>query len=338
LEQNLTICREIGHKWGIAVVLFLLAEVARSQGNGAAARARFEESRATFRELGNKGGIAACLGSLGRIAFAQGEHAAAQLLFEESLALYRELGSKSGIAGNFLDLGNVAYDRGDYTTARFVYGQSLALFRETGNYPGTNISLHKLIKVAIQQGNHAEARALSDQGAALARQNGDPGLLIMAGELARQTGECDRAAGLYQEALTLYRNQDNRPGTVMALHNLGHAELRLGQVLSARARFVEGLRLAEVGGGRRSVAQCVAGLGAAEVAGGRPERAARLLGAAGARLGGSGTDLDEVDQAEWERAEAAGVAALGREGFDAAFAEGQAMIWEQAVAFALDSA
>lgn len=124
---------------------------------------------------------------------------------------------------------------------------------------------------------------------------------------------------------------------MMLLSNLGYAHLRGEQIPSAHACFVAALQLAQNPENRQQIALGLAGLGAVEAAEGKAARGARLLGTAAALRGDGSPKREAVDQSEWERAVDACVAALGEEAFALNFAEGGAMTWEQALAFARDS-
>jgi hypothetical protein len=75
------------------------------------------------------------------------------------------------------------------------------------------------------------------------------------------------------------------------------------------------------------------GLADVALAEGRPRRAAQLLAAA--RLIVENQQTHPVDRDDYERDVALARAQLGEEAFTAAWAEGQAMSLEQAIAFAL---
>jgi hypothetical protein len=82
---------------------------------------------------------------------------------------------------------------------------------------------------------------------------------------------------------------------------------------------------------------CLAGLARAAAAQGQPERAARLFAAVPVPYRARGPVLVEAaDRAEFDREVASVRAQLGEAAFAAAWAAGQAMTTEQAVAYALD--
>jgi hypothetical protein len=88
-------------------------------------------------------------------------------------------------------------------------------------------------------------------------------------------------------------------------------------------------------GDKRSSAGALEGLAAA--AGGQEEweRATQLLGAAAALREAIGAPPTPRERCRVERSVAAARAALGEEAFAAAWAAGQALTWEDAVALAL---
>jgi tetratricopeptide (TPR) repeat protein len=104
--------------------------VAHRQGDSATAWVLFEESLNLQRELGDRYGIAMTLNNLGNVATAQGDYAAGQALYEESLSLCRDMGYKWGIVFALTNLGSEAYVQGEYATARALYEECLALCTE----------------------------------------------------------------------------------------------------------------------------------------------------------------------------------------------------------------
>jgi len=73
-------------------------DVARDQGDSAAARRLYEQGLAIFRELGDRWGIAGTLADLGSLAREQGNHPTARSLYRESIKIFQELDHKRGIA------------------------------------------------------------------------------------------------------------------------------------------------------------------------------------------------------------------------------------------------
>lgn len=85
-----------------------------------------------------------------------------------------------------------------------------------------------------------------------------------------------------------------------------------------------------------SIAWCLAGLGSTAALGNQPERAARLWGAAERLRQAIGCRPAPAARATYERAVAA-ARPIDEATFAAAWAEGQAMTPEQAIAYALEA-
>jgi ATP/maltotriose-dependent transcriptional regulator MalT len=67
IEEGLALCRQVGHKLGIAQALNLLGEIFLQQGNTAKARSLLEESLQLYREGRDQRGIAESLSLLRKV-------------------------------------------------------------------------------------------------------------------------------------------------------------------------------------------------------------------------------------------------------------------------------
>jgi Tetratricopeptide repeat len=98
-------------------------------------RARYEESLVMLRELGDRSGMADALNSLGQVARLQGNRAAARTLYAESLAIRRELGHKMAVPGVLVELAGLAADQDEPERALRLAGAALALREAIGAPP-----------------------------------------------------------------------------------------------------------------------------------------------------------------------------------------------------------
>jgi hypothetical protein len=105
----------------------------------------------------------------------------------------------------------------------------------------------------------------------------------------------------------------------------------------AAARLSEGLRLSHAIGAADLVAWSLESLAGLAAARGQARRAARLGGAAAALRQEKGAPLPPAERSTHERAVHTVRTALGDEAFATAWAEGQALPREQAVAYALET-
>jgi predicted ATPase/DNA-binding SARP family transcriptional activator len=191
-----------------AKTLLGVGQLARCQGDYAAARAAIEESLAISQELGDQWGIAESFRSLGEVACSQGDYEAAWALIEDSLEMFWRLGNRCEIAYSLAALGGVAQGEGDYGGAGGLYAVSLALYREQGKSEALIADdLRNLGHVAYCQGNHARAAARFIESLTILWEQGYmppiPACLVGLSEVAHTQGERERAARLLGAAAAL---------------------------------------------------------------------------------------------------------------------------------------
>jgi predicted ATPase/transcriptional regulator with XRE-family HTH domain len=312
IEAGLALYRALGDKAGIAGLLFHLGVLAWHPQDHAAQRARFEESLALYRELDDKSGIAATLGALAGEALSRGDFAPATALYEESLARARELEDKVGIQGALLGLGSVAVFEGRNTRAIELLEPSLALARELEDAWPISTVLIQLGQAALAQGELSGAAARLEEALALVLADGSPPWISAAwamrslGAVMCHQGAFERAMLLYRDALTIYRDGDDRWGIVECLE--GFAVMVCGQGQQQQD---------EADAARRFAA------------------AARWLGAATADRAITSNPISPASREEVGRAKAAARAALGEAAFAAAWETGTALPLKQAAVEAL---
>jgi predicted ATPase/class 3 adenylate cyclase len=364
LVESLALCRTLDDKQGTAWALNELGAVAYDQGDRGQARALWEESLALFRERNDKRGMAEVLDKLGRVARERGDYGRATALFQESLNLSRELGYDRGAAIVLKSLGNMAWLQGDYGAARALHKDSLALYSELDDKWGLALSLNRLGLVAREQGDYETARALFEESLALRQglgnRRGIALVLYDLGTVAHRQGDYQRACALLTESLTQFRELENSIDIAFALHALGHVALARGDTRRAALHFRESLTLLPVSAEplvhgvvlgilasvthadlnlhfpRPILCEALSSLAAVAHADGHAERAARLLAAAATVREAAGIHAVPSWQEDTERLDAAVRADLSADVFATAWAEGQAMTMDQAMAYALD--
>jgi non-specific serine/threonine protein kinase len=226
---------------------------------------------------------------------------AADARFAESLALCRALGDRPGEARALHLLGHVALDRGDYVAAGGCFAADLALSRGLGDWSQIANALYGLGDVAYARADPAAARRQYEESLAAARRAGP---------------------GRFEEAVVLRR--------------LGVLAEDAGDLATARQRYVASGLLIRATGSRwplPEALECLAGLAAAA---GAPARALRLAAAAERLRQSMGTPRSPAEETRLQRRLTQAREALSREARAGAWAEGQAMPLEQAVADALE--
>jgi predicted ATPase/DNA-binding SARP family transcriptional activator len=338
-EESLAIRRELGDRPGIANSLHNLGLVANFQEDYAASRALYEESLAIRREMEDRQGIASSLNNLGNMAYAVGDYGTATLLLQESLAISREIGHRWWEALALNNLGLVAKIQGDYGTAKGLHEESLAFRRKLGDRPGIATSLNDLGNVAYAVGDYGTAKALYEESLAIRRELGRLGIgapLSGLGNIARAQGDYGTAKALYEESLAFRRKFRNRHRVASSLNDLGNVAYAVGDYGTAKALYRESLAIRREFGDRYGMVEALEAFADLAVGEGRPERAVRLWGAAEALRKALGSPMPPGERDHYAEQVAQARTAVSDEAFAAAWAKGQAMTMEQAVAYALE--
>jgi non-specific serine/threonine protein kinase len=241
--------------------------------------------------------------------------------------------------GLFL-LGFFAQQRGDYARAQERLEASVALCRERGDAPGLHNALTSLGLNLGLRGDTVRGAACIEESLAFARaqgfQFGIGRCLRDLSFVVRAQGDFARARALLEESVTVLRQAGIPFQAARSAAVLGWVAHLQGDDGEAGGRLREWLAAARVAGWVLGAADCLEWLASVEASTGRPSRAARLFGAAAALRDQTGYARQPADRPVYERDVATTRAALGRAAFAAAWAEGQAMPTERAVAYALE--
>jgi len=275
-----------------------LAPFWEMRGHIAEGRRQLEEMLADHQ--GSPSTRARGLNGAGILVMREGEHRTSLALYQEALALRRELGDTLGMAVSLTNVGNAHVELGEYEQAEPAYAAALDLYRAVGDQSGV-------------------ATAFNNQAVA-----------------TRELGQYERAEALAKESLALRRAQGDLRGVAEATNNLAQVASVQGRHERAEALFKEGLLSRDVGDMLRLL-EALEGLAWAAAALGQPYWAARQGGAAEAERERLGLSQGIPDRGFREGAIQAMRAALGKEMFAAAWAEGKAMTLNEAIALALKS-
>ena len=255
-EESLTIYRDLDDKENIGRLLRYMGGIMVRQGD-LSARPRLEESLTIFRELGQMRQAAGSLVVLGDLARLEGDYAAARHLCEEGLALFRKLGDTEGIASALHHLGQASQNLGDLATARDLFGESLRIYRELGEQLGIGWALVGMGSVTSLMGDSEAGRSLLEESYAifdkLGEKEGMGWALCGMGDVALSQGDHAKAKALHAKGLILFREVDLRPGILAGLARLAEVAwayrhpTRAARLIGAEEVLREGL------GGRHRV-------------------------------------------------------------------------------------
>jgi predicted ATPase/DNA-binding CsgD family transcriptional regulator len=238
------------------------------------------------------------LGACG-LAHVQGDTAHAEVLIEQGRALGWRIGDTLTQGLFAFAMSRVAHSRGDRAGAATLAEESLELFRGVGDRLGAAVALGAL------------------------------------GFLAHELGDFERAEAHYEDGLALYRELADPYGIAWSLHYLGLTAHAQGDGERATPLFEEGLRLRREIKDSEGVAGSLEGLAAIAGTRGLLARGARLLGVAEALRQAIGAPVPMTERPAYDSMLTRVRDGLQAEAFAAAWAEGQAMSLNDAVAYAL---
>jgi tetratricopeptide (TPR) repeat protein len=214
--------------------------------------------------------------------------------------------------------------------------ESVALARAAGAPYTLAFALLNLGFLYADQEAAEQAREQFEESLVWARRIPHPVLITRAlnglGELARLQGDYARAEAQYAQSLQLYEALADRRGIAALQHNLGCVALFHEDTAEAHERFLQSLAGYRELGDRSGMAAALAGLAGVIGLQGQPEQAARLFGAAYAARAAMRVPFIVPDRLDYERGLAAIRAQLGAIAFDAAWALGQTLSLELALA------
>jgi tetratricopeptide (TPR) repeat protein len=297
--------------------------------------ALLEEALALFRAGGDVPGIALTLLQWGALLlYDKQDYPRATRRLEESLARYRELGEWQGSAAALHFLGDCAREQGDLARAAALLEESIANFRALGvNETGLADSLNGLGDVTLRQGNIARATTLYWEAVRLLQDVGDRWSILWPMRnlswLALIQGDDGRVQALLEEHVAWCRDKQS-VDPAFVLHLLGALTSGQGDATQATALLWEALALQQQFN-PHLIKESLDGCAWLAAAHGQPERAACLLGATEPMLAGGVPTWRFAH----EQLAAAVRVQLDEAAFATAWAEGQAMTLEQAIAYAL---
>jgi predicted ATPase/DNA-binding XRE family transcriptional regulator len=275
----------------------------------------------------------------GRLAWFQGELARANMLLKESLTLYQDLGDEARAAFALLVLGRTAVSQGDRERGEALVEESLALFRQQGNIWGIARALIILGDGALFEGDVDRATARFQKSLDISRDLEDAeGIalsLLYLGRAAHMRGDDARSKTLLDESLVVFKDSGDSRGVAEVLLELGRVARAQGDNVHALALCRESLVLGRKLENKSHIAICLTTLAGVIQATGDARRAVWLFGAAESLLQSLDAVLDPGGSLEYDSDLTAARTRLGESAFEEARAEGRAMTFEQAVAYAL---
>ena len=286
---------------------------------------------------------ARALETLGRFAQSENDHEKSLKWLEESLALYRELGDAAGISRTLRTLASTAILQGNVERAIALCKEGLAV--DAGSDP--TIETIKLLAViasaAWYQGDFAQAEEFFAKAVALGRENEHDNEFVLAaclnglGLAYHYQGQYDRAESLYEECLLIARYIGASQHIANTNINLAHLALSREDLISPGPRLVEGLQLFREMRDKEGISEGLEGVAWFASLSEQPARAVRLFAAAGALRERYGVPLPAFVRISYDHIVKSLRCRISREAFGTAWHDGQTMIMEQAVDYAIET-
>ncbi|WP_328496718.1 winged helix-turn-helix domain-containing protein [Streptomyces sp. NBC_00414] len=302
IDASVETCRELGHGWELAVALQMRANMLANRADWAGDATRdADESLELFVGLEDAWGAAEALSARGEAHERKGEYQLAATDYETAIAHAERLGARAQMAILTTRLGSVLIDSGETERGERLLREVLDQGHGTHNeaMPGARLFLAMWLG---RTGRIAEARVQMER---LWDDFGAVRFVVFDGFVMGVEAWLDSLEGLYDEAVVKVRGALERakdPLTQMIAPHMFSAHLTTACIA-----------LAGVDGG------------------GRAEDAARCLGAADGLLP-AGHVRAVVEREMRDQAEAAARGALDGPAYEAAYAEGGGLSFEEAAA------
>jgi predicted ATPase/DNA-binding XRE family transcriptional regulator len=298
--EGLALARATENKYLLSGGLLDSITIINRFKKGGEAMKMAQEAYEIARSLGNTGQIARSLFRLGTLKGSQGNYKEARSLLQESEILSRKLKDKMNVAYSLLQLGILATKETDFVLARQFEEESLQIFQELlGDPYSASFALFNLGWTAYVAGDYASADSRFKEA-----------------KEARNSSTRDKI--YFYPTLT-----------AMALVNLAQ-----GNEKYAGEMFAESLELLKSFEDGYWLAKCLEGMSGLSAL--SPETAACLLGCAEAIYEEMAFMISLSERLRHDLLVEKARTQLGEEKFNTLWANGKAMTYKQAIAYALE--
>jgi predicted ATPase/DNA-binding XRE family transcriptional regulator len=276
---------------------------------------------------------------MGNALWIAGERLAGRRHFEEGLLICRGIDEVWGIAAISWHLGVIDQVEGKRADAYARYAEALTWYQRTGDPAQTGVLLMLQGDLTRLEGRYSEARELLAEsirlGSNARNREGVSWSQAILGDVLRAQGEYPEAEKLMEESLRYYRVYGTKPSWSPVLGWRANLSRLQGHFDEARRRVEEALLVSRDVGNPIRTAEALYYAARLAVDQDDQTQGVRLLSAAMANgpMLRNERDLDEL--ADLDAHIAAARSVLGDAEFEGAWADGQTLTLDQAVAVAL---
>jgi non-specific serine/threonine protein kinase len=270
--------------------------------------------------------------------FSRGDYELARLRSVECLRLAEETGDEAGIGYGANALGNVYYDTGQYELATEAYARGLEMRRKHASRPDLKVSIVNLAWVSVQIGEYDKANVLFDEALTVLRDEDDSSNTAWAlnglGLMAYRRQDYELAARHYAEAAELQREEDTGQ-LASALAGLAAVRREQGNLQEALSLDRESLTLRMSREEMGGLPESLTGIALIAARSGQAEIATTLMGAVESLRKRISLGVPEPVREVDERTVAALRKALGETAFSVAWNRGYRLQMHEAAHLAL---
>lgn len=337
LEERVVICRRTGDTNALAHLLHSVGQVHYIMCDIDDARRSFEECAHLGRGAADGEALRSGLLGLARLDLILGDLIGAEAWAAEARVEADAAADDDDAALALGFLGEVARMRGRWDKARSLLTEALSRARQGGMPVGIARAHYFRARLAESEGDQ-EAAELYEKSLAVVRSGEAPVVhevrcMLGLGSVAEMDGDLNGAAAHLLEALEMAQGIGDLLASAEALHRLSIVASRQGKAEEASILGHRGLELHHRIGALPGIASSLESL-AGLAAEGRPEVAVRLFAAAHALRFPQGYARSQAEQVRHEQHFALAREGLGDKTFATAWAEGEALSVDEAVAYA----
>jgi len=242
--------------------------------------ARYAEAADACAEAGDERGRSACLHGFAMLHYGTGRDAEAEVVYGEALAAARDADDPGSVARALGGVGMCLATRGAYDEAAPHLEEAVRLARAIDDRRALAASLNNLARLLEITGRRDASIEALRECIALRREIGDRfglGLALSNLGVAQRVSEPESAEATLQHALAVFREIDNRSGTILTLNRLASVRFEQGDDVAAYGYHDEALALALHKGEWPQALEALVGLGAIAGRRGRPDDGLTVL-------------------------------------------------------------
>ena len=229
------------------------------------AKSSFQKALEKYTRMGNPEGQAAQLSNLGMVAGDEGEYEASGDYFNRAAELYRELRDAVGETTQTVRLAQVYVAGGRYDQAVQQYETALNRYREIG-YPAGEADVLLEVggllckKQEWQKGRESFAGA-RELFAKIGHREKEALCLMMLAHADKGAGEPDSAMAALQQAMELYRQEENLLAAANVTSQMGLLQFEQEHFEEAERLYLEALKVFQEKGDSEGEANLLSNLG-----------------------------------------------------------------------------